>query len=265
MALFAPNTAGYYEGLEAKIESLTLLSAKQVFPLLLELSGRLRFPEPEIIRAEEFCEGFGAVEEARELKRVLDAYGCDKSLSHNYHHLYAAVLKDLGSVSRMLEIGLGTTHTDVVSNMGASWTPGNSLRAFRQYLPGAEIHGADFDRRILFQEERITTHFVDQTELATLRNLTSAIPGALDLLIDDGLHAPNANLATLIFGLEKVREGGWIVIEDIAEEALPFWKTVLLLIGGQHACYLISAHGGFVFALKKGAIPASKGVSGCLV
>lgn len=135
--------------------------------------------------------------------------------------------------------------------MGKIWTPGNSLRAFRRYLPGAVIHGADIDKRILFQEERIRTHFVDQTDLGTLRRLGREIPGQLDLLIDDGLHAPNANLATLIFALEKVRSGGWIVIEDIAEEALPFWQVVGKLVGARHGYHLVRAHGGLVVAVKK--------------
>jgi len=251
LALFAPNTAGYYEGLESAIENLSLLSARQVFPLLLDLSEKLGKADPCVITAENFCEKFGSCDEAVALKAVFDAYGCDKSLSHNYHFVYGAVLKDLGSVSLMLEIGLGTTNTDVVSNMGGIWTPGNSLRAFRKYLPAAMIHGADIDKRILFQEERINTHFVDQTDITTIRRLGSLIPGQLDLLIDDGLHAPNANLATLLVGLEKVRQGGWIVIEDIAEKALSFWKIVVLMIGGIHECHLIRAHGGLVVALKK--------------
>lgn len=251
LSLFAPNTAGYYEGLESAIENLSLLSARQAFPLLLDLSEKLGKVFHHVITAEDFCEKFCACDEAFVLKAVFDAYGCDKSLSHNYHFVYGAVLKELGTISLMLEIGLGTTNTDFVSNMGGIWTPGNSLRAFRKYLPSATIHGADIDKRILFQEERIATHFVDQTNIETIRRLGSLIPGQLDLLIDDGLHAPNANLATLLVGLEKVRQGGWIVIEDIAEEALPFWKIVVLMIGGIHECHLIRAHGGLVMALKK--------------
>jgi hypothetical protein len=251
LALFAPNTAGYYEGLETTIEKLTLLSAQQAFPLLLELSESVGRPCPDPVSAEDFSKTFAAHGSAEALRAIFDSYGCDKSLSHNYHHVYGAVLKDLGSVSLMLEIGLGTTNTDVVSNMGGIWTPGNSLRAFREYLPSARIHGADIDRRILFQEERISTHFVDQTDITTIRDLVSSLPAQLDLLIDDGLHAPNANLATLIVGLEAVRVGGWVVIEDIAEEALPFWRVVSSVIGERYECQLIRAHGGLVVAVKK--------------
>ncbi len=251
LALFSPNTAGYFEGLETTIDDLTLLSARQVFPLLAELSVKLGDTGIKVIMAEDFQDKFGARDESATLKAVFDSYGCDKSLSHNYHCVYGAVLKDLGTVSLMLEIGLGTTNTDVVSNMGRIWTPGNSLRAFRKYLPDAMIIGADIDKRILFEEERIRTHFVDQTDIATLRTLGSSIPGQLDLLIDDGLHAPNANLATLILGLEKVRPGGWIVIEDIAEEALAFWQIVGSMMCRTHQYHLIQAHGGLVVAVKK--------------
>jgi len=251
LALFSPNTAGYYEGLERTIDDLTLLSARQVFPLLAELSEKLGDPGIKVILAEDFQDKFEARNDSVALKEVFDSYGCDKSLSHNYQCVYGAVLKDLGTVSLMLEIGLGTTNTDVVSNMGSIWTPGNSLRAFRKYLPDAMIHGADIDKKILFEEERIRTYFVDQTDINTLRSLVATISGQLDLLIDDGLHAPNANLATLIVGLEKVRSGGWIVIEDIAEEALAFWQIVGSMICKTHDYHLIQAHGGLVVAVKK--------------
>ena len=40
---------------------------------------------------------------------------------------------------------MGTNKPGLVSTMGASHTPGASLRAFRDYLPNAIVHGADVD------------------------------------------------------------------------------------------------------------------------
>ncbi len=248
---YAPNTAGYYEGLEKTIHDLTLLSAAQVFPHLSGLCDRFRGQPYRVVSAPEFCESFGAGEEAAALKAVFDSYGCDKAGNHDYHLVYGAVLKSLGRVGSMLEIGLGTTNTDVVSNMGRVWTPGNSLRAFREYLPGALVYGADVDRRILFEEDRIKTFHVDQTDVETIAELGRMIPGELDLIIDDGLHAPNANLAVLSFALEKLRPRGWVVIEDIAEEAEPIWKVVASLLPDTLKSHLIASKGGMVFAVEK--------------
>jgi hypothetical protein len=250
LPLFAPNTSGYFQGLESTIRDLTILSASSVLPQLEALSTRMKGKAVPIVSAEEFCRLHDASAEAEALRNIFDSYGCDKSRNHDYHLVYGAVLKRLGSVASMLEIGLGTTNTDVVSNMGAVWTPGNSLRAFRQYLPAAMIYGADIDKRILFQEERIRTFPVDQTEATTLKDLAVSIPGSLDLIIDDGLHAPNANLAVLDFSLSKVRPGGWAVIEDIAEEAAPLWRVVAALMSESHEVHLISAKGGMVFAVQ---------------
>jgi hypothetical protein len=247
---FAPNTSGYYQGLEKTIHDLTLLSAAQVFPALSMICDRFRGRALTPIAAEQFCKDLGAEAEAAELKEIFDSYGCDKSQNHDYHFVYGAVLKSLGPIEAMLEIGLGTTNTDVVSNMGKIWVPGNSLRAFRKYLPGALVYGADVDKRILFEEERIKTYFVDQTDAATITALGEKIPGELDLIIDDGLHAPNANLAILLFAFDKLKPGGWLVIEDISEEAAPIWKVVSSLLPTQYASYLIEAKGGMVFAVQ---------------
>ena len=250
LAQFAPNTSGYYQGLEKTIHDLTLLSATQLFPTLASIADRFRGGPLNPITAEQFCSTLGAGEEAAALKRVFDSYGCDKSRNHDYHFVYGAVLKNLGKIDSMLEIGLGTTNTDVVSNMGKIWVPGNSLRAFREYLPGTLIYGADVDKRILFEEERIKTYFVDQTDAATIAALGEKMPGKLDLIIDDGLHAPNANVAVLAFAFKKLKAGGWVVIEDISEEAAPIWKVVSALLPAHYASYLIHAKGGMVFAVQ---------------
>ncbi len=72
--------------------------------------------------------------------------------------------------------------------MGAGGVPGASLRAFRDYLPKATIIGADIDKRILFQDGRIQTYFVDQTDLRSLESLGENIPDFVDLIIDDGFR-----------------------------------------------------------------------------
>jgi len=74
--------------------------------------------------------------------------------------------------------------------------------------------------------DRIDTCYVDQTDPASFAALSDLTGGDVDLIIDDGLHAPNANLAVLVYALDHLAVGGWVVIEDIAAEAVPLWQVV---------------------------------------
>jgi SAM-dependent methyltransferase len=138
--------------------------------------------------------------------------------------------------------------------MGRQGKPGASLRAFRDYLPRACIYGADVDTRILFEEDRIKTFFVDQTDLASLESLGRRIAGDFDLIIDDGLHSPNANIAVLAFALKRLKPGGWVVIEDIVGDAAPVWHVVAALLPQTFEPHLVAIRkGGVAFAVRRHA------------
>jgi hypothetical protein len=125
---------------------------------------------------------------------------CVASLAHNGTPNVTTLAPKRNERLRLLEIGLGTNNPDVVSTMGASGKPGASLRAFRDFLPNARVFGADIDGRILFEEERILTYYVDQTRSISFDELADKLGNeGFDLVIDDGLHSPNANIATMIF------------------------------------------------------------------
>jgi hypothetical protein len=136
--------------------------------------------------------------------------------------------------------------------MGDSGKPGASLRAFRDFLPNAQIYGADVDRRILFQEDRIRTFFVDQTDIQSFGEL-ARLNATFDLIIDDGLHSPNANIAVLLFGLRKIIPGGWLVVEDIDDAARPVWQVFSSLLPTGYKSYLIDAKNALVFAVQREA------------
>ena len=247
LALFVPNSAGD----SGSLLQLTLQAIHQTFPFLGHLLDVLGNEAPSLEDIEQIPSDARGRAAAARLKAAFDSFGSDKSTGRNYHHLYGEILKDTDAVSCVLEIGLGTNHLDVVSNMGAQGMPGASLRAFRACLPKAAILGADIDRRVLFQEERIGTFHVDQTDLASLEALARNVPDAIDLIIDDGLHSPNANLAVLAFGLPKLKNGGWLVIEDIPERAVPLWRVVAALLPDAFAGKLIRAEGALVFAVQR--------------
>lgn len=150
---------------------------------------------------------------------ALDKWHSDKAdVVHNFHFVYGDIFRKLGRTNslRTLEIGMGTNNPHLPSTMGKRGSPGASLRAFRDFLPRAAVHGGDIDRAILFQEDRIRTGFVDQLDLPTLDTLYTAMGSEpFDLIIDDGLHALGANANTLLFALRSVRPGGFVVIEDV--------------------------------------------------
>jgi hypothetical protein len=177
----------------------------------------------------------------------------DKASKHNYYLIYGPLLGDRGAIKAILEIGMGTNNTKIASNMGKDGKPGASLRAFRDYLPQAMIYGADIDSDILFEEDHIKTFFVDQTNPDTLEELSQKLPDQFDLIIDDGLHSPNANIATLTFALPKLKSnGGWFILEDIPAIALPIWKVVeTILPKNKYRFYLVKTMDSWVFACQK--------------
>jgi hypothetical protein len=73
----------------------------------------------------------------------------------------------------------------------------------------------------------------------------------LDLIIDDGLHSPSANVAIWILAGRKLRVGGWFVIEDIALAALPIWQTIAALMADQYQTQIVSDHSSIVLIARR--------------
>ena len=73
--------------------------------------------------------------------------------------------------NKILKIGLGTNNKDIIGNMGKFGLPGASLRSFKEFCPNAKIFGTDIDKRVLLQEPRIKTYYVDQTSSSSLKEL----------------------------------------------------------------------------------------------
>jgi hypothetical protein len=243
---FVPESAGTYK----QRANLAVKAANEIFPLIIHLTDQTcsrSMPVPVLL--ETFVSN-GDDQAAAELKCLFDNYGSDKSKRHNYHILYAKILKGR-SATRLLEIGLGTNDTSVMSHMGPGGSPGASLRAFAQYLPKAMVYGADIDKKILFETDRIKTFFVDQTDPRTLLTLSEQLPNDFDLIIDDGLHCPNANIATLAFACNKLKRDGWVVIEDIGPLALPIWQVISVLLPKQYDSWILRARTSLVFVVRK--------------
>ena len=191
---------------------------------------------------------------AEELGLLFNNYGSDKN-NHGYEYVYGEVVSQFSKDAKLnvLEIGLGTNNPNLISTMGTSGRPGASIRAFRDFLPNSNIYGADIDEDILFRESRIATAKVDQTDLDSFEKMTRELNCyEFDIVIDDGLHAVEANINTLIFGLKSIRKNGWIIIEDIPERTIGVWKLIGRLIPSENFnSYLLNCKKDYVFAVQK--------------
>src|SRR5215469_9206798 len=162
--------------------------------------------------------------------RVMTKYGSDKARLNHYTPVYAALFNSRSDQPlRILELGLGSNNVDVPSNMGIFGAPGASLRGWRDLFPQALVYGADVDRRILFQEDRIKTFYCDQLDQTAIRELWAhpELENGVDIIIDDGLHTFDANIYFLEGSLDQLRPGGIYVVEDIGWDSFDRWYSRL--------------------------------------
>ena len=210
----------------AKFPSLTLNSANE-FPSQLSLLAGLA--EPQLV---EFDTSFPQTVKSQELGTLFDNFGSDKT-SHGYERIYTEFLNSHLSQTNieLLEIGIGTNSPGLVSSMGKSGKPGASLRTFANFDSRINVTGVDIDRKILFNADRIHCFYIDQNNLQTYFEISdSSGIKKFDLIIDDGLHSTFANINSLIFAQTHLRPGGYLIIEDIPDRAMPVWNLVIGLM-----------------------------------
>ena len=154
------------------------------------------------------------------LTDLMNFHGSDKggkNNDHNYSEYYSEIFfYERKKIKNFLEIGLGTNNTNLPSNMGSEGKPLASLRAWRDYFVNANIYGADIDKNILKDEERIKTFYVDQTNPETISALFKQIGlDKFDVILEDGLHEFNANICFFENAIDYLDDNGVYIIEDI--------------------------------------------------
>lgn len=164
------------------------------------------------------------------LRELIDKYGSDKN-RNEYTPIYHSVFNPskFNNIN-LLEIGIGTMIEGVNSSMvgygGENYKPGASLRAFRDFFPNGNIYGGDVQSDCMFEEDRIKTFLFDSTN----KTQCDAMLGDLkfDIIIDDGLHLADAQLATFENLWNRLNSGGYYFIEDIAKHNPLYtqWKYV---------------------------------------
>jgi len=154
------------------------------------------------------------------LKKLMDYYGSDKGGKNNHHNFadyYSEIFHSKRHlVKNFLEVGLGTNNENIASNMGKHGKPLASIRAWRDYFFNAHIFGADIDYKILKDETRITTHYVDQTNPQSIKKMYDYFGvNKFDIILEDGLHEFNANITFFENSINYLDKNGTYIIEDI--------------------------------------------------
>lgn len=174
------------------------------------------------------------------LSELCEKYGSDKGFINidnkpdRWHpHTYTTYYHSIFNLSRenikhVFECGLGTNNPDVKSNMTENGIPGASLRVWRDYFFNAKIYGGDIDKEILFEEEKIKTFYLDQLNSNSIKSMWESIEvEEFDIIIDDGLHEPEANYNFFINSFHKLKKNGVFVIEDVSNKWLVYLRNKL--------------------------------------
>jgi hypothetical protein len=141
------------------------------------------------------------------LKDIFAKHGCDK-FEHQYYKEYEKHLEPIKDQPlHLLEVGI--------------WK-GTSHQSWYDYLPNAQIYGIDIFSRITPEEvpalalDRVHW-FVGDSTTPNIPRLVSNwnIEGGLDVIIDDGLHTPEANGYTFLNLYPHLKKGGVYYIEDV--------------------------------------------------
>ena len=171
-----------------------------------------------------------------DLCRIMGDCGSDKGHTniatcwHNYTQLYYSIFEKLRySPIRIFELGLGTNNTSLPSNMGKNGKPGASLYGWSTFFPNATVFGADIDKDILFETDKIKTFFCDQTNPVVINEMWNqpALLDQFDIIIDDGLHEYHSNSCFFYNSIHKLKKGGYYIIEDIISPLIPAWEYTL--------------------------------------
>lgn len=163
------------------------------------------------------------------LSSLCEKYGSDKGYldfkketpfgwkAHSYSNFYYNLFNHCKSeIKLVFECGIGTNNPNLISNMTACGKPGASLRVWRDYFMNSIVYGADIDKNILFEEDRIKTFYVDQLNNDSIKKLWSNIDKSnFDLIIDDGLHTFEAGINFFLNSFDKLKKNGIYIIEDV--------------------------------------------------
>jgi len=169
------------------------------------------------------------------LSSLLIKYKSDKSINVNIQtknnlHNYSDYYDDLfyhnrHNIKKVFECGVGSQSLSYDDAMEKEFNPGASLRAWRDYFVNADIYGADIDKKILFNENKIKTFYVDQENKDSILEMWKNINQSnFDLIIDDGKHQFDAGICLFENSIKNLSNNGIYIIEDIKIDNLLLYE-----------------------------------------
>jgi len=145
-----------------------------------------------------------------ELSRLAILHETDKMGGHTYCPIYFSYFSHLRNERfNLLEIGYGGYNDP---NKG-----GESARMWCEFFPNAEVTVVDIMPKIVFDEPFIFKQG-DQTDKAFMQSL-----GSFRVIIDDGSHRSEDQIATFETMFPLMPDGGIYVIEDTQTS---YWKEL---------------------------------------
>ena len=125
------------------------------------------------------------------LTSLMNKYYSDKgniNNTHNYTCFYQSLFSNIKDLRlNIFEIGLGSVDPKV--NFHMSYSNKNyqslaSLKAWKDYFSKSEIFGADIDKKVLKNSDRINTFFADMFDEDSIKNMWNKIRAHIQALID---------------------------------------------------------------------------------
>jgi hypothetical protein len=106
---------------------------------------------------------------------------------------------------------------------------GGSLRMWAEYFPNAQIYGVDIPRKrnSEYVEDRITVKYVNQDQIYQWDKFFKEVGDIkFDIIIDDGSHFIEHQQRTFGYLFQKVKPGGFYVIEDLHTSLGETWGNM---------------------------------------
>lgn len=159
-----------------------------------------------------------------DLCKLARLYGSDKA--RFYTPFYDRILSPRrDSVRRVLELGIGYEELMLPYARLAGldhYRTGASLLMWRDYFPNAEVWGLDLEYAVCKQqlegEERIHVEYVDERDLDSLATVGDRVGGGgFDLIVEDGLHEPWAQMRALDALMPLLAPDGIYIMEDVMQ------------------------------------------------
>ncbi len=138
-------------------------------------------------------------------------WGTDKGYPHRYTPIYHQFLAPIANeVTCVLEIGI------CVKRDLANGRTGASLFMWEEFFPNARIFGIDIDPHSMVNEGRIKSAIANQTDPLGMGDAFGKFGSHyFDVVVDDGSHHPDDQIAAAVITLPHLASDGHYFIEDI--------------------------------------------------